>query len=115
MARGGVCLTTYGMVGPNLELLCEQVPGEEALAGAAWDYLILDEGHKIKNPDIQLSQALSSVPSRHRLLLTGTPVQNHLDEIWALFDFVAKGKLLGDRCALATPISHSHLLVQTLI
>jgi SNF2 family DNA or RNA helicase len=47
-----------------------------------WDYLILDEGHIIKNPSTKISKSMKSLPSKHRLLLTGTPIQNHLTEFW---------------------------------
>jgi SNF2 family DNA or RNA helicase len=61
----------------------------------SWDWLICDEGHKLKNPRMQLVAKISAVPAARRLLLTGTPVQNNLGELWALFNFVTPG-LLGD-------------------
>lgn len=45
------------------------------MPSTAWDYVVLDEGHKIKNPDIALSIAMRLLPAKHRLLLTGTPIQ----------------------------------------
>lgn len=86
---GGICLTTYGMILSNLD----QLKGDKNFR---WDYVILDEGHKIKNPSIKISQMIREIPSRHRLILTGTPVMNNLQEMWALFDYVCQGKLLGD-------------------
>jgi len=91
-SKGGVLLTTYGMLQSNVEQLAEW-EGEKA----KWDYMILDEGHRIKNPDIKLSQAVRAVPASHRVLLTGTPIQNNLLEVWSLFDFVCQGRVLGDR------------------
>jgi SNF2 family DNA or RNA helicase len=64
-------------------------------ASARWDWLICDEGHKLKNPNMQLVGKISSLPAARRMLLTGTPVQNNLGELWALFNFVTPG-LLGD-------------------
>eukprot|EP00698_Gefionella_okellyi_P019188 TRINITY_DN5848_c0_g1_i3.p1 TRINITY_DN5848_c0_g1~~TRINITY_DN5848_c0_g1_i3.p1 ORF type:complete len:845 (-),score=211.65 TRINITY_DN5848_c0_g1_i3:45-2579(-) len=86
-ADGGICLTTYGMIAANAEKLCPD--------SFQWDYVILDEGHKIKNPHIRISKSLRQIRARHRLLLTGTPVQNNLQELWSLFDYVSDGQLLG--------------------
>lgn len=63
----------------------------------SWDYLILDEGHLIKNHNCQISKVIRSLPSEHRLLLSGTPVQNNLVELWTLFDFITKGELFGSQ------------------
>ena len=49
-----------------------------------WKYVILDEGHKIKNDLSQISQALQGLGAEYRLILTGTPLQNNLVELWAL-------------------------------
>jgi SNF2 family DNA or RNA helicase len=83
--RGGVLITTYNMVTNNTE----------ELSAVSWDYVVADEGHKLKNHNIKAAQALRQLPVKHRLLLTGTPIQNNLVELWALFDFVQPG-LLGD-------------------
>ncbi len=61
----------------------------------SWDWVICDEGHKLKNPKMQLVARMTSLPSTRRLILTGTPIQNNLGELWALANFVAPG-LLGD-------------------
>ncbi|KAH9512905.1 DNA excision repair protein ERCC-6-like [Bulinus truncatus] len=58
------------------------------------DYIILDEGHKIKNTT-KTSKSIHLVPARNRIILTGTPVQNNLKEMWSLFDYVHQGSLLG--------------------
>jgi SNF2 family DNA or RNA helicase len=60
-----------------------------------WDYVILDEGHIIKNPSTKTSKAMHELPSRHRLILTGTPVQNNLNEFWAIANWATKGKRFG--------------------
>ncbi|EGG10256.1 uncharacterized protein MELLADRAFT_94587 [Melampsora larici-populina 98AG31] len=54
----------------------------------AWGYVILDEGHRIKNWDTQLAQSLQPIRSSHRLILTGTPVQNNLVELWSLLHWL---------------------------
>ena len=53
-----------------------------------WQYLILDEGHRIKNRNCRLVKELKSLRSVSRLLLTGTPIQNTLEELWSLLNFV---------------------------
>ncbi|XP_059143417.1 DNA excision repair protein ERCC-6-like [Physella acuta] len=87
--RGGVLMTTYGLVITTKETFSER-HGQEFI----WDYVILDEGHKIKNPT-KTSKSVHQIPARHRIILTGTPVQNNLKELWSLFDYVHQGSLLG--------------------
>lgn len=53
-----------------------------------WGYLIIDEAHRIKNENAMLSKIVRTLKSRHRLLLTGTPLQNNLHELWALLNFL---------------------------
>ena len=59
-------------------------------------FLILDEAQTIKNPQAKVSQVARALRAAHRLCLTGTPMENHLGELWSLFDFVQPG-LLGER------------------
>ncbi|GJQ84413.1 hypothetical protein Trydic_g3886 [Trypoxylus dichotomus] len=59
-----------------------------------WHYVILDEGHQIRNPGAKISQAVKKFLTPHRLLLTGSPMQNNLQELWSLFDFICPS-LLG--------------------
>ncbi|KAK3677928.1 hypothetical protein LTR78_002023 [Recurvomyces mirabilis] len=54
----------------------------------AWKYVVLDEGHKIKNEGSQMATALFSLQAEYRLLLTGTPLQNNLKEMWALLHWL---------------------------
>ncbi|RYG68694.1 hypothetical protein EON64_04645, partial [archaeon] len=68
-------------------------------AHGTWDYVILDEGHVIKNPATKLSKAMHSLQTRHRLLLTGTPLQNNLTEFWAVMDWATGGQRMGSRQA----------------
>ena len=66
---------------------------QEFLLGYQWGYAILDEGHKIRNPNIELTLVCKQLSTPHRIILTGAPIQNRLVEIWSLFDFVFPGKL----------------------
>ncbi|XP_055296600.1 chromatin-remodeling complex ATPase chain Iswi-like [Sitodiplosis mosellana] len=53
-----------------------------------WQYVVLDEGHKIKNEKSKMNEALHAIKSNHRLMLTGTPLQNNLHELWALLNYL---------------------------
>ncbi|KAG5494364.1 hypothetical protein GH5_02379 [Leishmania sp. Ghana 2012 LV757] len=55
----------------------------------AWQYLIVDEAHKLKNEEGRAHTALDSLQTSHRLIITGTPLQNNLKELWALLHFLA--------------------------
>ncbi len=59
-----------------------------------WSHVILDEAQAIKNPGAKQTRAVKRCRSRHRLVLTGTPIENRLSDLWSLFDFVNPG-LLG--------------------
>lgn len=67
----------------------------ERLQGYEFHFLVLDEAHTIKNRRSRAHQAAKAVVAEHRLCLTGTPVENHLGELWSLFDFLNPG-LLGN-------------------
>ncbi|XP_004508316.1 uncharacterized protein [Cicer arietinum] len=58
------------------------------LSKVHWHYIIIDEGHRIKNASCKLNADLKHYQSFHRLLLTGTPLQNNLEELWALLNFL---------------------------
>lgn len=60
----------------------------------SWEYIIIDEAHRIKNVDSLLSQIVRVFDSRGRLLITGTPLQNNLQELWALLNFILPGELV---------------------
>lgn len=79
----GVLVTTYETIRINQDLLTQQ----------PWEYVILDEGHKIRNPDSEITLACKRFETPHRLILSGSPIQNNLTELWSLFDFVFPGKL----------------------
>jgi SWI/SNF-related matrix-associated actin-dependent regulator of chromatin subfamily A member 5 len=74
-----VCITTYEIC------LIEK----SALKKFSFEYIIIDEAHRIKNVDSILSQIVRSFTSRGRLLITGTPLQNNLKELFALLNFIA--------------------------
>ncbi len=64
------------------------------LTAGTWYYLILDEAQAIKNPSAAQTKAIKGIPALHRLVLTGTPIENRLGDLWTLFDFANRG-LLG--------------------
>lgn len=66
------------------------------LAAIRWFAVILDEGQYIKNPDSQAAQAARSLPAEHRLILSGTPIENRLLDLWSLMSFAMPG-VLGNR------------------
>ncbi|OYU25552.1 MAG: helicase [Burkholderiales bacterium PBB2] len=71
-----------------------------ALAAQPWHLLILDEAQTVKNAASRAAQAVRRLNARHRLCLTGTPLENHLGELWAQFDFLMPG-FLGDARSFA--------------
>lgn len=79
-----VVLSSYGL------LLSES----EKLVAKKWNIICLDEAHTIKNRGTKTSGCVMQLQAEHRLILTGTPIQNHLGELWNLFQFINPG-LLG--------------------
>ncbi|PWI75874.1 chromatin remodelling complex ATPase chain ISW1 [Purpureocillium lilacinum] len=73
-----VCITSYEMI----------LREKAHLKKFAWEYIIIDEAHRIKNEESSLSQVIRLFSSRNRLLITGTPLQNNLHELWALLNFL---------------------------
>ncbi|CAG8635853.1 9967_t:CDS:2, partial [Paraglomus occultum] len=65
----------------------------DELADINWNYCILDEGHIIKNGKTKITKAVKAVKANHRLILSGTPIQNNVLELWSLFDFLMPGFL----------------------
>lgn len=77
-----------------------------------WNYCVLDEGHLIKNPKAKTTMAVKQLASNHRLILSGTPIQNNVLELWSLFDFLMPGFLGTEKVFLdrfAKPIAASRL------
>lgn len=73
-----VCITSYEMI----------LREKSHLKQFAWEYIIIDEAHRIKNEESSLAQVIRLFNSRNRLLITGTPLQNNLHELWALLNFL---------------------------
>ncbi|MCJ1310037.1 hypothetical protein MMC25_003698 [Agyrium rufum] len=73
-----VCITSYEMI----------LREKTHLKRFAWEYIIIDEAHRIKNEESSLAQIIRLFSSRNRLLITGTPLQNNLHELWALLNFL---------------------------
>ena len=67
-----------------------------ALAPLAWYYCILDEGHVICSAKTKTTKAVKQIRAQHRLILSGTPIQNNALELWSLFDFLMPGFLGTD-------------------
>ena len=110
--EGHVLVTTYSGLQTYAPLL---IPVE-------WAYAILDEGHKIRNPNTAITMFCKELRTPHRLILSGTPMQNNLTELWSLFDFVFPmrlGTLVNFRNQFEFPIRQggyanaSNLQVQT--
>ncbi len=85
LADADVVLSTYNLVWRDLRVLSAQ----------PWHLLILDEAQSVKNAQARAARALRRLQARHRLALTGTPLENHLGELWSLFDLLMPG-FLGD-------------------
>ncbi|MCO1581182.1 DEAD/DEAH box helicase [Crossiella sp. SN42] len=92
-----VVVTSYGALRADAE----------ELAGTSWDTVIFDEAQQIKNPDSLAAKAATRLNARLRIALTGTPVENRLDDLWAILNVTRPG-LLGTRGRFrqrfATPI-----------
>ena len=58
------------------------------LQTVTWNYIVVDEGHRLKNRECRLGKELRKLRSRYRLLLTGTPLQNDMEELWSLLNFL---------------------------
>lgn len=85
-AEADITLTTYAILRLDSDRLAQQ----------SWDTVVLDEAQNIKNPDSQVAQAAFELRAAFRLTLSGTPVENRLDELWSQFHFLNRG-LLGGR------------------
>ena len=78
VSEGHVLVTTYSGLQTYAELL---IPVD-------WEYAVLDEGHKIRNPNTAITIYCKELRTANRIILSGTPMQNNLVELWSLFDFV---------------------------
>ncbi|MFC7473398.1 SNF2-related protein [Dankookia sp. GCM10030260] len=97
IAAHDLVLTTYPLLTRD----------QEALTAQDWHVVVLDEAQTIKNPNAETTRQALQLRARQRLCLSGTPLQNHLGELWSLFDFLAPGFLGSARSFRAryrTPI-----------
>ena len=83
ISQHDLILTTYPLLRRDQEQLLEQ----------QFHYIILDEAQAIKNPKSQTAQVVYALKAPHRLCLTGTPMENHLGELWSMFHFLMPGFL----------------------
>ncbi|KAI9569000.1 hypothetical protein HD554DRAFT_2094527 [Boletus coccyginus] len=83
LATMDVVITSYEVVRNDIA----------SLEDINWLYCILDEGHVIKNAKTKLTKAVKAIQAQHRLILSGTPIQNNVLELWSLFDFLMPGFL----------------------
>ena len=79
-------ITTYGTVRTDIA----------ELTNVQFDYAILDEAQAIKNAESQSAKATRLLRSRYKLAISGTPIENHLGELWSIFEFLNPGMLGGD-------------------
>ena len=100
-------LKVLRLTGPERKRRFDEIPGAdlvittyallrhdfEELRGHDFFYVVLDEAQNIKNPAAQTSRCCKALKGRHRLALTGTPMENNLTEIWSVFDFLMPGFL----------------------
>ena len=76
-------VTSYGLMRRDIDQLRE----------TQFDYAVLDEAQAIKNPQSQSAKAARLINARHRLALTGTPIENHLGDLWSIFEYLNPGML----------------------
>jgi len=95
IAQADIVLTTYALLPRD----------EEKLREHHYHLVILDESHYIKNTRSKAAQTAGSLDANHRLCLTGTPLENHLGELWSQFHFLLPG-LLGEEKAFNTQFRH---------
>jgi superfamily II DNA or RNA helicase len=88
LERAHIIVTSYSLL----------VRERERWAQRSYHYLILDEAQAIKNPRAAAREAAREIDAAHRLCLSGTPVENHLGDLWSIFDFLMPG-LLGSSAA----------------
>ncbi|KAK4408156.1 protein CHROMATIN REMODELING 8 [Sesamum angolense] len=82
-SESGLLITTYEQL---------RLQGDKLL-DIEWGYAVLDEGHRIRNPNAEVTLVCKQLQTVHRIIMTGSPIQNKLSELWSLFDFVFPGKL----------------------
>lgn len=83
--QGGRPTTKFPVVCTSYEMVLKD---RAALSKINWEFIIIDEGHRMKNFDSKLFRELKTFTSATRLLITGTPLQNNLKELWSLLNFL---------------------------
>ncbi|XP_053667652.1 TATA-binding protein-associated factor 172 [Anopheles marshallii] len=94
-------LGTYNLIVASYDIVRKDI---EFFSSVHWNYCILDEGHIIKNGRTKSSKAIKQLVANHRLILSGTPIQNNVLELWSLFDFLMPG-FLGTEKQFSTRFS----------
>ncbi|GAV57483.1 SNF2_N domain-containing protein/Helicase_C domain-containing protein/DUF3535 domain-containing protein [Cephalotus follicularis] len=90
--KHNVIITSYDTVRKDIDYLGQ----------CLWNYCILDEGHIIKNSKSKITAAVKQLKAQHRLILSGTPIQNNVMDLWSLFDFLMPGFLGTEKQFQAT-------------
>lgn len=97
IADHDVVLSTYPLIARDRDVLLAQ----------SWHVVVLDEAQTVKNPDAATTRWLRGIKAKHRFCMTGTPMENHLGELWSIMNFANPG-YLGDKSEFArrwrTPI-----------
>ena len=78
LLKFNILVTTYELV----------IQETEVLSMIEWEYMVLDEGHRIKNQQSKLLLKLNELELKNKLVLTGTPLQNHIHELWTILNFL---------------------------
>ena len=104
LANHDVVLVTYGTLRRDITDICD----------VSFDYVVLDEAQTIKNAGTAAAKAARLLKGEHRLALSGTPIENHLGELWSLFEFLNPGVLgrakVFERAAADSGHDAAHLL-----
>ena len=85
--KGNVVISCYEVIRNDIDIL----------ATRQFNYVVLDEGHLIKNTKTRLTLAVKRLKAMHRLILSGTPIQNRVNELWSLVDFLMPGYLSTEK------------------
>ncbi len=94
LANVDLVITTYGLATRDRQML----------AGLPWRRLVLDEAQHVKNPEARQTRAVAAIPADQRIAMTGTPIENRLDELWSIMRLLNPG-LLGSRQGFQTHLA----------
>jgi len=83
MMKYDIIFTTYNLIVRDFDIYKKE----------EFEYIILDEAQKIKNPNSKATQTIKKLTSNYKLALSGTPIENHLGELWSIFSFIMPGFL----------------------